>query len=165
MKDNKKEIKQTKPRKKTTLGRVMNRLFDESFWSTFNKSVMSRLSLNRIGFPKVDIVETNKEIIITANIPGLSLRDILIEVNESVILISGQVNKQHITSNKEKKFYRYERESGSFFRRLFLPIKIDEANTKSEMEKGVLKIFLPKIQKEAKKEMAISRITKRPLLN
>lgn len=134
---------------------AMNNLFDESIWSPFDHSIMSNFSKSNIGFPKVNISETEKEIVVTANVPGISSEDISVEVNDNILTLSGQMTKENKEEDKEKKYYRYERESGSFSRSFSLPAKIDEDKIEAETKNGVLTINLPKLQTEAKKKIQI----------
>ncbi len=130
---------------------AMNHLFDESVWAPFNRSIVNNFSRDIVGFPKVDITETEKEIIVTANVPGVSPEDISVEVSDGILSISGQINKEHKEESKDKKYYRFERESGSFSRSFSLPTKVDEKNIEAETKNGVLLVKLPKIKEEKKK--------------
>ncbi len=134
---------------------AMNNLFDESFWSPFDHSLMSNFSKSNMGFPKVNISETEKEIVVTANVPGISSEDISVEVNDNILTLSGQMTKENKEEDKDKKYYRYERESGSFSRSFQLPVKVDEDKIEAETKNGVLTINLPKLQAEAKKKIQI----------
>lgn len=130
---------------------AMNHLFDESFWYPFDRSIATNFSKGVMGFPKVDITETEKEIVVTANVPGVSSEDISVEVSDGILTISGQANKEHKEEDKNKRYYRYERESGSFSRSFSLPTKVDEENIEAETKNGVLSVKLPKIKEEKKK--------------
>lgn len=134
---------------------AMSNLFDESFWSPFDRNIMSNFSRNNMGFPKVNISETEKEIIVTANVPGISSEDISVEVSDNILTLSGQMNKEHKEEDKEKKYYRYERESGSFSRSFSLPVRVDEDKIEAETKNGVLTITLPKSEIESKKKIQI----------
>lgn len=132
---------------------AMNNLFDESFWSPFDHSLMSNFSKSNMGFPKVNISETEKEIVVTANVPGISSEDISVEINDNILTLSGQMTKENKEENK--KYYRYERESGSFSRSFSLPVKVDEDKIEAETKNGVLTVNLPKLQIETKKKIEI----------
>lgn len=134
---------------------AMNNLFDESFWSPFDHRMMSNFSKSNMGFPKVNISETEKEIVVTANVPGISSEDISVEVNDNILTLSGQMMKENKEEDKNKKYYRYERESGSFSRSFSLPVQVDEDKIEAEAKNGVLTIILPKLKKEIKKKIQI----------
>jgi len=134
---------------------AMNRLFDESFWSPFDQDMVTDFSKDIMNFPKVDLVETEKEIVVTANVPGISGDDISVEVSNGILTISGQTDKKHEEESKDKKYYRYERESGNFSRSFSLPTKVDEEKVEAETKNGVLVVKLPKIKEEAKKKIQV----------
>ncbi len=149
---NKKDLIQFEPEHNIfSLRDAMNHLFDESLWAPFGRGLTSNISRDIIGFPKVDIADTEKEIVVTANVPGIVPEDISVEVSDGVLSISGQTNKEQKEESKDKKYYRFERESGSFSRSFSLPSKVDEKNIEAETKNGVLVIKLPKIKEEKKK--------------
>ena len=87
---------------------AMNHLFDESFWSPLDRNFPTSLSKGVMNFPKVNVAENDKEIVVTANVPGVSPEDISVEVSDGLLTISGQTNKEHKEEDKDKKYYRYE---------------------------------------------------------
>lgn len=138
-----------------TLRDAMNQLFDESFWSPFDRASFTRLGTAMNGFPKVDIAERGEELVVTANVPGLKPEDISIEVADGILSISGEVKKEHKEEDKERHFYHYERESGSFMRRFALPTKVDESKIEATAKDGVLTVTLPKAKEEARKKIEV----------
>ena len=130
---------------------TMNHIFDESFWSPFDRNIATNFPRGAMGFPKVDIAETEKEIVVTANVPGVSPEDISVEVSDGILTISGQTNKEYKEEDGDKKYFRYERETGSFSRSFSLPNKVNEENIEAETKNGVLSVRLPKIKEEKKK--------------
>ncbi len=100
-------------------------------------------------FPKVDISESEKEVVVTANVPGIKSENIEIDVNPDSIKISGKKEKEK--EEKKKKFYRYEREYGEFSRFFPLPAEVDPDKVEAKMKDGVLNINLKKTKKEKKK--------------
>lgn len=138
-----------------TLRDAMNQLFDESFWSPLERGAFTRLQTAMSGFPKVDISDTEKEIIVHANVPGLRPEDISVDVSDGVLTISGEVTKEHKDEDKDRHFYRYEREFGSFSRSFSLPAKVDESKIEAESKNGVLTITLPKSTEEQRKKIEI----------
>lgn len=98
-------------------------------------------------FP-IDLSETEKEIIIRADLPGFKKEEINVEGYEDKILISAKKKKE--TINKGENFYRRERTAGELKRLLTLPTEVDINKGKVNFSNGVLEIILPK--KEAKKK-------------
>lgn len=105
-------------------------------------------SLSREAFstqewsPKVDIVETDKEFTIKAELPDVKKEDVKVNIENGELCISGE-RKQEKEENG-KKFHRIERFYGSFMRSFTLPGNVDETNIKAEFKDGMLNLSLPK---------------------
>lgn len=100
--------------------------------------------------PSMDVVEGDKEIEITAELPGLEEKDVEINYAEGVLTIRGEKKSE----KEEKKQTRHliERSYGSFSRTLDLPAGVDPSKIKASINKGVLKVVVEKpAAKETKK--------------
>ena len=125
----------------------MNRLF-EDFWrdpfslrpfDTFDRMLPASFR----GFnPNVDISETDKEIKLEAELPGLDEKEIEISLQDNVLTVKGE--KRHEIERKDHNFYFTERSYGSFSRQFSLPASVDENKIDATFNKGVLTITLPK---------------------
>ena len=93
--------------------------------------------------PAMDIVETPKEIALTAELPGMELKDIAVNVEDGVLSISGEKTEEK-KEEEDKKVYLFERTYGSFQRSFSLPTGIDSSKVNAEFSKGVLKVHIPK---------------------
>lgn len=122
-----------------TLHREMNRLFDQ-FMSDFRPRFFDDSILS--DFPKVDIKDKKKEIIVEAELPGMNEKDIHVQVEDDVLIIHGE--RQQEKEEENGNLYRAERFYGYFHRAIPLPDEVDERNAKAVFRKGVLKIKLPK---------------------
>lgn len=92
--------------------------------------------------PSVDIAETDKSYDVTADLPGVSEKDINVELKDDVLTVSGEKKEE---SEKEEKDYRLsERRFGSFKRSFRLPSGVDEDKVSAKFKDGVLKVVLPK---------------------
>lgn len=134
---------------------MMNKMIEESFWDPFDvvSSDLSMLPEKKMSFPKVDISETEKEIKITANVPGIDPDKVDIDVGEDYISISGMTEKEE--EEKDKKIYRYEREYGEFRREFSLPAKVKKDGVSAKVKNGVLTIILPKAEEEKKSKIKV----------
>ena len=94
--------------------------------------------------PAIDIVESAKEFLLTAELPGMDQKDIDVSVEDGMLTIRGEKTEERKEGEDDKKVYLYERTYGSFQRSFALPPLVDGANVAAEFEKGVLKIQLPK---------------------
>jgi len=108
----------------------------------------------RDGFtPNVDVVEDDKEIRVSAELPGMDEKDIEVTLNRESLTIKGE--KKEEKEDRGKDFYRVERSYGSFQRVIPLPCEVEEDKAEATFRKGVLKVRLPKTA-EARK--AVKRI-------
>lgn len=92
--------------------------------------------------PNMDVSETDKEIEITAELPGLEEKDIQLNVSDNVLTIRGE--KKNEREESEKDYHLVERSYGSFTRAVQLPEGVNIDNIKAVMSKGVLKVTVPK---------------------
>ncbi|HVP90796.1 MAG TPA: Hsp20/alpha crystallin family protein [Terriglobales bacterium] len=92
--------------------------------------------------PAVDIYETENEVVLTAEIPGVDEKDIEIKVEDDTLTIRGE--RKFEKETKEENFHRIERAYGSFFRSFALPSYVDHDEIEAEHENGVLRIRMPK---------------------
>lgn len=111
----------------------------------------SELSLN----PRVDIVEDNKTYRLSAELPGLDLDDINLDLSDGVLTLSGE-KKTEKKEDKEDNYHMMERSYGFFRRSFSLPPSIEEDKIQATFKKGVLNITLPKSAAAQKLQRKIS---------
>ena len=92
--------------------------------------------------PPVDIVETENELVLKADVPGVDMKDIDIQLENGTLTVKGERNFEK--EDKNKGFHRMERSHGSFVRIFTVPDTVDSENVKAAYEAGVLTITLPK---------------------
>jgi HSP20 family protein len=92
--------------------------------------------------PQVDITEDDKEYLVKADLPEMKKEEIKVNVEESVLSVSGERKAEK--EEKNKKFHRIERSYGSFMRSFTLPEDANGAKVSAEFKDGVLKVHLPK---------------------
>ncbi len=92
--------------------------------------------------PRVDIEETDKEITVKADLPGVDPKDVEITVMGDVLTLSGE--KKEEKEEKKKNFRRVERFEGKFYRQIALPAGADPDNVNATSSKGVITITIPK---------------------
>ncbi len=92
--------------------------------------------------PKIDVSETDKEILVTAEIPGATEKEVEVTISKDNLTIHGE--KKVEREEKKKSYYRMERSYGSFRRMIPLPCEVDESKVDAVFQNGVLKVTLPK---------------------
>lgn len=103
--------------------------------------------------PAVDISETNDQISIKADIPGMNKDEIKIVVHENTLTLKGE---RHSEKKEEKtNYYRMERTCGSFYRSFTLPSMVNSSKIKANYVNGVLEVSLPKVEEAKPKEIEI----------
>lgn len=106
------------------------------------------------GGVRVDVYETDNEVVATCDLPGLEKKDdVQIEINNDRLQISGTIERS--AEVKEENMYRSERHYGRFQRIIALPCEVSEEGAKATYKNGVLEIRMPKAQKETKKKIDI----------
>lgn len=122
--------------------RDMNRMFDEFFGgfglapSNLWESEWSLFS------PQVDIVDNDKEIKVSIELPGLDEKDLDVTLSHDMLTISGE--KRQEKEDKDKNYYRMERSYGTFKRAIPIPCEIKTEAIDATFKNGVLSIVLPK---------------------
>ncbi len=103
--------------------------------------------------PEVDIKETEKDVIVKADLPGIKMEDIDVSVDENQLVIKGE--RKFEKEERDKDYVRVERSYGSFYRSfdVGVPIKADEV--KAHYADGVLEITIPKAEVKQPKKVEV----------
>ena len=123
----------------TALQQEVDRLFD-GFSRGFGG--FPSFPTTRELMPSMDVSETDKEIEITTELPGLEEKDIQLNLADDVLTIRGE--KKNEREETKKDYHLVERSYGSFTRSVQLPNGVNADNIKAVMSKGVLKVTVPK---------------------
>lgn len=98
--------------------------------------------------PKVDVQDTDKAYIVTADLPGVAKEDITITYDNDVLAIAAQHNQEKEEQDKDTNYIRKERVSSAFSRQ-FVVRNIEKDNIEAAFSNGVLTITLPKTDSAA----------------
>lgn len=120
----------------------MDRLFDDFFNGLGLSPSFSRSG--SVLKPRLDLSATDKEYTVSLEIPGVSEKDVNLELVHDTLIIRGE--KKQKREEKKKNFYRLERSYGSFQRTLSLPEDADRDNIKADFKNGVLNITIPRME-------------------
>jgi len=121
-----------------TLRERMNRLFEDAFAARGEEKEL----VSGTWTPSVDIYETENELVLSAEIPGLAEKDVEIKIEDNTLTLQGE--RKFEKETKEENYHRIERAYGSFYRSFTLPNYIDQDKIKAEHENGILKIIMPR---------------------
>lgn len=124
-----------------TFKNEVNNLFD-TFSGTGEKDFQGWM-------PPLDVSETNENVIVKAEIPGVDPKELNISVKDDTLTIKGE--KKGEKEEKGKNYHFIERRYGSFTRSVLLPVAVKYEEAKAEYKNGILEITLPKQEEEAKK--------------
>jgi HSP20 family protein len=132
-----------------TLQTEMNRVFDAFFGNRPGNG------MSRRWVPAMDLVEDKDNLVLRADLPGLSEDDVNIEVKDGVLTVSGERKTEE--KKEEEGYYRVERAFGSFSRSLTLPQGIDPEQVHAEFDNGVLEVRIPKPEERKPHRVAIGK--------
>jgi HSP20 family protein len=121
---------------------ALNRFF--GYRSLFDD--YSNFGNSRLGNMSVDVVDDKDHIEILADVPGFTADEIQIHQQDGYISIQAEKTTSIKERNKEQKHYRQERSYRKFFRTFVLPENIDVEKISADLENGVLKVSLPKLE-------------------
>jgi HSP20 family protein len=137
-----------------TFQQQMNRMFDDIFQGSGREPVGVFGEAWDAFSPCADVVETEKEIRVSVELPGLEEKEINVILSQRVLTVSGE--KRQEKEEKGHSYVRAERSYGSFRRVIPLSCDVDASKIDAVFQKGVLTITLPKLVKvQARKRIAI----------
>lgn len=128
----------------------------DDFFSSFNQSLSKTPSneglLSADWIPSVDIIESDEEFKIKAELPEVNKKDVNVSIDKDILTISGE----RAYEKSDHKEHRIERSFGSFSRSFSLPDNIDDSKIKAESKNGMLYLRIPKtVKKERLKQIDI----------
>ena len=128
----------------------MNRLFDDAGrgWRSDEPAATTSWS------PSVDIFETEGEIVVKSELPGIDRKDITLHLENNVLTLRGE--RKFEKETKEENYHRIERSYGNFSRSFSIPATVDEEKIRADYKDGVLKIVLPKKEQAKAKQIKIA---------
>ena len=143
-----------------SLQREIDRLFEDF---TRGMDVLGQAQVNLV--PSMDVVENDKEIVITAEMPGLERKDVEISLEDDVLTIRGekkveseqgdQNKKTDKSNNGGRNYHLSERSYGVFYRVLQMPSGVDPSKIQATMSNGVLKVTIPKPARSQAKKIEV----------
>jgi HSP20 family protein len=92
--------------------------------------------------PAVDVWETEEELVLSFDLPGIDEDKVAVELEDNVLTVSGE--RERTAEHSSERFYRFERRFGTFSRSVTLPAGVSEKDIKADYTSGVLEIRVPK---------------------
>lgn len=127
----------------------LNRLFDDPFFRIQpNDSALTAWS------PAVDIYETENELTLKADLPGLQEKDLDVRVENNMLTIRGERKWEKNVS--EDNYLRVERSYGSFSRSFSLPSTVNTDAIRAEYKNGVLEVHMPKREESKPRQVKVT---------
>jgi len=135
----------------TRYAQPFDQLFDSFFGNTAGRAANGN-SLMRA--PETDVVETEKEIRVVTEMPGLKRDNIEIDVENNVLTIRGEKREER-TEGEQGRWHLAERRYGTFSRSFVLPRDVDAENIQASFQDGVLTVTVPKSEKARRRRIEI----------
>ena len=136
-----------------TFRREMDRMFDDFFTGSGGGRALQTAGGGGGVTPTLDVAETDKEVVVTAELPGLSDNDFEVTLTGDLLTIKGEKKSEHEEKNGDATYM--ERRYGSFVRTVRLPFEGGNEKVAAKYEKGVLTLRVPK---PAEAQKAVRRI-------
>jgi HSP20 family protein len=121
----------------------MNRIFDD---------LMTRRR-EGVWAPFLDVSETKDDILVKAELPGVSKEDVKLSISDNVLILKGE--KKMLREVEDENYHRIERVYGSFYRSVELPSRVKSEGIEAKYENGVLEVRIPKAEEAEVKEIEI----------
>lgn len=137
-----------------SLRREMDRLFDDMFRSPVFGSFGGGLG-GITNWPSLDVKESDREVTVTAEVPGMNEKDVELLLDNGMLTIRGEKKGERDERGYSERWY------GHFERQIPLPSSVDEEHCKAEFNDGLLTVTLPKVEgAESRKRIPINAETR-----
>ncbi|MEJ2718711.1 MAG: Hsp20/alpha crystallin family protein [Deltaproteobacteria bacterium] len=143
------EIDRARERSAADLWREMDNLFERFF----GEAGRSEVAPGRTFAPAFDISETDDELVVRAELPGIDPKEVDINLTGDRLTIKGE--KKEKKEERGESYHRVERSFGSFSRSFQLPCEVKEEDIKAVYKNGVLDLRLPKADNVKRKTFKI----------
>jgi HSP20 family protein len=105
--------------------------------------------------PSVDIFETDKALVLMADMPGVKAEDLTIDLRDDTLTLAGEVRP---IKHPEESEILIEYEVGKYYRQFSLSEIIDQTKIDAQLEDGVLRLTLPKVEKATPRRIAVQSV-------
>ncbi len=105
--------------------------------------------------PKVDVAETEAGLELTAELPGFDEKDVSLDIHDGILTIKAEHKEEREEKDEKKHYHLVERSTGTFLRRFALPFEADADEASAHLEKGLLRVTVPRQAPAEKKARSI----------
>jgi HSP20 family protein len=137
-------------REMMTLRQAMDRLFEDSFVRPVGLSSVSAADV------AIDLKETDTDVVVKAELPGVEPDEVDVSIMEGVLVIKGEHKEEK--EEKEANYYSRELRYGSFSRSINLPAAINAEKAEAVFENGILTLTLPKTEEAKPKQIKVKTV-------
>jgi HSP20 family protein len=127
----------------------MNRLFEDAGRSSRGDDPVATTTWS----PAVDIYETESDIMVKAELPGVERKDITLTLENNVLTLRGE--RRFEKETRQENYHRIERSYGGFHRAFSIPAAVDEEKIRADYKDGILTIALPRKEQVKPKQIKI----------
>jgi len=128
---------------------------NEIFSSVLEGILGGRRSDSMLRAPDADVVETQNEIRVTLEMPGMKADDIDIDLENNVLTIRGEKLEERSEEDEQHTWHLSERRYGQFSRSFILPRDVDQEQIEARFDEGVLTVEIPKSEKAKRRRIEI----------
>jgi HSP20 family protein len=121
--------------------------------STLTGGTMPGNGQSSTWLPAVDVWETDNELVLAFDLPGIPEEKIAVELEDNILTVSGE--RERSQEHSSDRFYRYERRFGSFSRSVTLPAGVTEKDISANYKDGVLEVRVPKPEEQKPKRIRV----------
>lgn len=134
----------------STFRREVDRLFDDMFRSP----VFGGFGSGTVNWPSIEVTDNDREVLVTAEVPGMSEKDVELLLDNGILTIRGEKKGQRDERGYSERWY------GRFERQIPLPVSVEQDKCKADFHDGVLTVHLPKsAEAEDRKRIPINAET------
>lgn len=137
--------------------------FDQLFDTFFGNGGRAANGNSLMRAPETDVIETEREIRVVTEMPGLRRENIEIDVENNVLTIRGEKREQR-TEGEKGRWHLAERRYGTFTRSFVLPRDVDSDNIQAGFQDGVLTVTVPKSEKARRRRIEVGGEVSQPQL-
>jgi HSP20 family protein len=145
-----------------SLQRDMNRLFDDALRGFGAPARGGQAQEGGVVEARMNISETEKELRITAELPGVDEKDVDVTLEGDVLTIRGEKRFEQERGGEKESYHFVERSYGSFQRAVQLPYPVNPEEVRAEFRNGVLSLSLPKSEQQQRRKIPIGAAGSRP---